>query len=95
MKNTEEDQEEGATMSCKQWPLRKEISANAAPAAAAVLSELASICTLIEEEKTALKDFLGGQRVFTLIPTLFGEDLIEHRAAQGPAPRTNRSPWRG
>ena len=45
-------------------------------AIAQVLSELESIHSLKEEQKTALEAFLGGKDVFALLPTGFGKSLI-------------------
>lgn len=48
-KTIEEDQEEGASTSCEQWPRLKLLSLDAA--AASVLSELDVISTLKQEQK--------------------------------------------
>ena len=45
-------------------------------AIAQVLSELESIPSLKEEQKTALEAFLGGKDVFALLLTGFGKSLI-------------------
>lgn len=42
--------------------------------------------------KKGTEDFCGGQNVFALLPTAFGQILATHCAAANVAPRTNRKP---
>ncbi len=46
------------------------------PAAASVLSELESLSSLKEKQRTALKAFFGGKNVFALLLTHFGKGLV-------------------
>ena len=53
-------------------------------AIASVISELVSISSLKEEQRTALKAFLDGKNVFALLPTGFGKSLIDRWFIQSP-----------
>ena len=54
-------------------------------AIASVISELESISSLKEEQRTALKAFLDEKDVFALLPTGFGKSLIDRWFIQSPA----------
>lgn len=50
-------------------------------AVALVLSELDVSFTSKEEQRTALKAFLGGKNVFASLLTAVGKNLVKHRGA--------------
>ena len=62
---------EATAHSKQQWAAPKEVNVDAA--VASVISELESISSLKETQRTTLEDFLDGKHVFALLPTGFGK----------------------